>query len=148
MSNMILSEYQAACRAAHEQVQLLADLYEHLSSRAPGAVPAVDLQQRLAALKEFREVLAAELKRQDLLPSQPDPEKEEALEFLTELKGRYTAEEHRAVQERLLSEERTLLQFSEQVLKEDARDALRKCHSQTQDAIRRLHTGGSEEGGA
>jgi hypothetical protein len=136
MSNIVLTEYQSACRAAHEQVQLLQDLYEQLSGTTGAA--DVHLDERLAELRDFLAILSRELERQDLLPTQPDPEKEEVLEIFTEFKERFTPENHSAIKERLASEEKELLSLGEKLLTNDHPALLDDCLARSRDAVRRL----------
>ncbi|MBT8096104.1 MAG: hypothetical protein KJO19_03650 [Woeseia sp.] len=74
MSELVLSDYQTALRAAHEQVQVLEHIYKDAEE---------DASDRLAELLEYREALRAALREEDILPTQPDPERE-ALKRLLE----------------------------------------------------------------
>ncbi|MEX2495838.1 MAG: hypothetical protein WD448_07105 [Woeseia sp.] len=145
MNNLVLTEYQSACRAAHEQVQLLRDLYEHLSSSHSAVASDPGVQQRLGELQGFLDVLARELERQDLLPSQPDPEKEEALEFLTGLKGRFTTDDNSAVRQRLAAEEKELLRLIGTLRRENSAVAPDDCLAATREAIHRLSPPDNEQ---
>jgi len=135
--NIVLTEYQSACRAAHEQVQLLQDLYRRLSG-ASRAAEDLHLHERLDELQDFLAILSTELDRQNLLPSQPDPEKEEMLEMFTELKERFKTEGHSAVNERLAAEEETLLHLSEKLLEDRHAGSFDDCIAKTREAVRRL----------
>lgn len=141
MNGLLLSDYQAACRAAHEQVQLLGDLYEHLAEMA-GTEADIRPDRRRGELRDFLALLESELERQDLLPKQPDPEREEALELLTGLEGRLTAENRQAVTRRLALEEERLLELGERLLASGEasgrRDSLETCISSTREAAGRL----------
>lgn len=83
MSDVILTDYQKALRAAHEQVQMLEHVYEEQGEDARG---------RLAELNAYREALMAELRREKLLPSSPDPERESLQLLLSHLKEALTEE--------------------------------------------------------
>lgn len=139
MPNTLLTDFQSACRAAHEQAQLLQDLYEHLCEPESNvAAASIDAGSRRAELRSFEEVLAQKLKEQDLLPTQPDPERESLLEFVTGVKATVTGEEKPAADERLASEESELLQHIEKMLEHDNDASVEKARGRTREAIARL----------
>ena len=64
MPNTLLTDFQSACRAAHEQAQLLQDLYEHLCEPESNvAAASIDAGSRRAELRSFEEVLAQKARR-------------------------------------------------------------------------------------
>ena len=139
MAETVLTELQSACRAAHEQVQLLKDLYQHLSERAAeGATGAVDAARRIQELDSYQALLARKLEELDLLPKQPDPEREGLLELLTEVKAAFTAEDRPAVSERLAAEERELRKLTTQLLQHEDDTAVRDACAATEQAIANL----------
>ena len=139
MPNTLLTDFQSACRAAHEQVQMLQDLYEHLCGpQSHFAAASIDVDDRVSELRHFQEVLSQKLKQHDLLPTQPDPERESLLELITEMKATVTGEEKPAADERLASEESELLQHIEKMLEHDDDAALEEARGRTRDAIARL----------
>jgi hypothetical protein len=148
MSNTFLTDFQSACRAAHEQVQMLQDLYDHLCGpESQFAAASIDADERLAELRVFEQVLAQKLKEQDLLPTQPDPERESLLELITGMKATVTGEEKPAADERLASEESELLQHIDKMLEHDGDAALEKARGRTREAIAKLSGPASETGG-
>ena len=138
MPNTLLTGFQSACRAAHEQVQMLQDLYDHLCGPERQFAASIDADERLAELHDFEQVLSQKLKEQDLLPTQPDPERESLLEWITGMKATVTGEEQPAADERLASEESELLQYIETMLEHDGDAALEEGRGRTRDAIARL----------
>jgi hypothetical protein len=139
MPNTLLTEFQSACRAAHEQVQLLKDLYEHLCGpQSHLAAASIDVEHRVAELTSLKDVLSQKLEQQDLLPTQPDPERESLLELITGVKATVTGEEKPAADERLATEESELLQHIEKMLEHDDDASLEEARSRTRDAIARL----------
>ncbi len=139
MTGFVLNEYQSACRAAHEQAQLLEDLYARLEGAASreggnGLRP----NERAAELRRFRELLHGMLQAENLLPKQPDPEREELLELLAEVKELFSADEHAAVSERLITEEYGLLRLGEQVQEQRPSQAMETELERTRAAIERL----------
>ena len=148
MPNTLLTEFQSACRAAHAQVQMLKDLYEHLyGPESQFASASIDADDRLAELRDLQEILSEKLKQQDLLPTQPDPERESLLELITGMKATMTGEEKPAADERLASEEGELLQYIEKILEHDGDAALEEARGRTRDAIARLSGPVSEADG-
>jgi hypothetical protein len=145
MPNTLLTDFQGACRAAHEQVQMLQDLYEHLCG-PDSAAASIDADERLAELRDFQDVLSQKLEEQDLLPTRPDPEREGLLELITGVKAAVTGEEKPAADERLASEESELLQHIEKMLEHDKDAALEEARGRTRDAIARL-CGPADEAG-
>jgi hypothetical protein len=139
MPNTLLTEYQSACRAAHEQVQMLQDLYQHLSGKEHvHAIASIDVPERLRQLRDYQEILSRKLQEQDLLPTQPDPERESLLELVTELKAAITGGDRPATGERLAAEESELLQLTEQILRHDVDGAVRQARARTREAIASL----------
>jgi hypothetical protein len=148
MPNTLLTEFQGACRAAHEQVQMLQDLYEHLCGpESHLAAASTDADNRLAELRDLEEVLSQRLKEQDLLPKQPDPERESLLELITGMKATVTGEEQPAADERLATEETELLQHIEKMLEHGEDAALEEARGRTRDAIARLSGTATGTGG-
>lgn len=144
MPNTLLTGFQSACRAAHEQVQMLQDLYEHLGApESRFAAASIDTEQRMAQLTGLREVLSRKLKEQDLLPTRPDPERESLLEFLTGMKASMTGEENPAADERLATEETELLQHIEKMLEYDDDASLEEARLGTRDVIAKLSDPGN-----
>lgn len=139
MSGFVLNEYQSACRAAHEQVQLLEDLYGRLvETLAPESGEGFRSDERAGELRWFRSLLHAMLRDENLLPKQPDPEREELLELLTEVKEVFSADERAAVSERLITEEYGLLRLGEQIRERRRSAALENELERTRSAIDRL----------
>jgi hypothetical protein len=139
MSGFVLNEYQSACRAAHEQAQLLEDLYGRLvesPSREGGRAFCAD--ERAAELRRFRELLSRMLQEENLLPKQPDPEREELLELLAEVKELFSADQRAAVSERLITEEYGLLRLGEQIEGQRHSRAIGNELEKTRSAIERL----------
>jgi hypothetical protein len=135
----VLTEYQGACRGAHQQVQLLQDLYEHLAGK--GNLPAVasmDAGERIRELRAYEEALARKLEEQELLPMRPDPEKEGLLELITDLKAAFGSDDRPAAYERLAAEESDLLHLTEQMLQHDDDASIREGRARTREAIARL----------
>lgn len=115
MADLILSDYQTALRAAHEQVQLLEHIYEDVD---------LDAASRLAELRNYRSALEAALRDEDVLPTQPDPERE-ALKRLLE-----------RVQDALTSGDRSQMTTEEEALDDLGRD-LEACQETLSEGIRR-----------
>jgi hypothetical protein len=139
MPGTVLTELESACRAAHQQVQMLKDLYKHLAEREnPRAVVSVDIEQRIRELASFEDTLSRKLEQQELLPMRPDPEKEGLLELFTDVKAAFSGDERPAADDRLTVEEGELLQLTEQILKHDDDDAVAEACSRIRDAIARL----------
>lgn len=149
MPGFVLTEYQSACRAAQEQALLLEDLYQRLLNHDAWSESAgFPAGERARELREFRELLEQALHKEDLLPTQPDPEKEELLELVTELKGALTANEHAAIADRLVSEECGLLRLGEQMQERAPSDAIDRELARTRSAVRRLERFGGPETGS
>lgn len=148
MPSTVLTEFQSACRAAHEQVQMLKDLYEHLCGpQSHLAAASIDVEHRVAELTSLQEVLSQKLEQQDLLPTQPDPERESLLELITGVKATVTGEEKPAADERLATEESELLQYVEKILEHDNDVSLEEARARTRDAIARLADPAAWDGG-
>jgi hypothetical protein len=142
MANTLLTEFQGACRAAYEQVQMLQDLYEHLAGRAGHPdLTSINVDQRIGELRHFQDLLSGKLQQQDLLPSRPDPEKEGLLELITELKAAFGGENPPAASERLAAEEAELLQATGQMLAHEQDEAIADAYARTREAIARLSAG-------
>lgn len=114
MSEVILSDYQTALRATHEQVQLLEHIYSDLDEGT---------EERLAELRDYRRALLAALRDEDILPTEPDPERE-ALKLLLE-----------SVRGALSSGDRTELTSEEESLDDLGRD-LEACRETLSPAIK------------
>ncbi len=84
MKNIVLDDYQTALRAAHEQVQLLEHAYQHQADSSSA---------RMAELGDYRKALLAELRRQKLLPTEPDPEREVLQRLVSHVADAFTSEE-------------------------------------------------------
>lgn len=139
MPGTVLTEYQSACRAAHQQVQLLQDFYEHLVGRENfRAIASIDVDRRLEELRSLEETLSRKLEEQELLPMRPDPEKEGLLELFTDVKAAFGSDDRPAADERLTSEEGELLQLTEQVLAHDNDAAVAEACSGIRDLLARL----------
>jgi hypothetical protein len=148
MPNTLLTEFQSACRAAHEQVQMLKDLYEHLCGpQSHHAAASIDAKHRVAELTSLQEVLSQKLEQQDLLPTQPDPERESLLELITGVKATVTGEEKPAADERLATEESELLQHIESMIEHDDDASLEEARARTRDVIARLAGPAAWDGG-
>lgn len=141
MPEAVLTEYQSACRAAHEQVQLLRHLYERLlddeSARLNGQL---NVDGRTRQLERDQNLLAGRLEKLGLLQSQPDPEKERLLELFTDLKRAFSDKDDRAVAERLIKEERNYLQFMQEAAGHDSDETLSDAILQTRAALAHLGT--------
>jgi hypothetical protein len=139
MPGTVLTEYQSACRAAHQQVQLLRDFYEHLVDRENlRAVASIDVDRRLGELRSLEKTLSRKLQEQDLLPMRPDPEKEGLLELFTDVKAAFGGDNRPAADERLTSEEGELLQLTEQMLAHDNDTAVAEACAGIRDVLARL----------
>lgn len=141
MSNTLLTEQQSACRAAHEQVQMLQDLYKRLlGDEDERHAVRFRLDQRTGELLRDRNVLARKLEELDLLRTEPDPEREGILEVITELKRAFSLDDDNAVGERLIHEEQELLQLAKQLAQHDEDDAVAEIVRNTGEAIRHLES--------
>lgn len=139
MSGFVLNEYQGACRAAHQQAQLVAHMYERLLQHAGlGNVAAYRADERHRELQRLRALLEAFLARENLLPTKPDPEKEELLELFTGLREAFGADERLAVTERLISEEYGLLRLGERMQEASHAGEIDTALAETRAAIARL----------
>jgi hypothetical protein len=128
MGEIVLSEHQLACRAAHERVQYLRHLYRDiLDGRIEYGLAGIDLQARVQELQEYQRLLSGKLKELELLPMRPDPEKEGMIEFFTKIRQALTQEVDQAVGGRLMTEECELLRLSESLASHD-RDAAIQVH--------------------
>lgn len=139
MTGFVLNEYQSACRAAHEQAQLLEDLYGRLTETL-SVDDAAEFrpEDRAAELQGFREHLFRLLREENLLPKQPDPEREELLELLAEVKELFSSEQRTAVSERLITEEYGLLRLGEQLQEQRGSRAIEGELEKARAAIDRL----------
>lgn len=148
MPNTLLTGFQSACRAAHEQAQMLEDLYESLCGpESRLAASSIDAELRIAELRELQELLSVKLKEQDLLPTRPDPERESLLELITGMKAGATGEGQPAVAQRLATDESELLQHIENMLEHDDDASLEEARARTRDVIARLSDPAAEAGG-
>ena len=139
MPGTVLTEYQSACRAAHQQVQLLQNLYEHIAGKENlRAVASIDVDRRIRELRSFEETLSRKLEEQELLPMHPDPEKEGLLELFTDVRAAFSGNDRRAADDRLTAEESELLRLTEQMLAHDDDAAVAEACACTRDAIARL----------
>lgn len=139
MPGTVLTDYQSACRAAHQQVQLLQDFYEHLVGRENfRAIASIDIDRRLEELRSLEETLSRKLEEQELLPMRPDPEKEGLLELFTDVKAAFGSDDRPAADERLTSEEGELLQLTEQVLAHDNDAAVAEACAGIRDLLARV----------
>lgn len=126
MPELVLNDYQTALRAAHEHVQLLEHAYSDL---------AVDATDRLAELADFRRALLEELKRQNLLPTQPEPERESFMRVLCRIRDALSQQ-----QESLILEEEARLEELGRQIEENGKSlspGIRKGIEKTRRAIRR-----------
>lgn len=136
MENAVLTERQSACRAAHEQVQLLQHLYSRLA--ADGQVEGIEADRRLNELRDDRQLLAGKLKQLGILRTEPDPEREGLLELAAELKRALGADDQGAVGRRLATEEREFLRLCEQLGAQDEDEQIVESIDRTRAAIGRL----------
>lgn len=136
MENTVLTEHQSACRAAHEQVQLLQHLYGRLAEQDHG----LDARSRLNELRGDRQLLVAKLKALGLLRTEPDPEREGLLDFATGLKQAFGSPDGDAVTGRLATEEREFLRLCEQLAAHDDDQRLVETIDCTEAAIERLES--------
>lgn len=128
MGEIVLTDHQLACRGAHEQVQYLRHLYEGiLDGQVECELAGIDAQTRGQELQEFQRLLSGKLKELELLPTQPDPEKEGMIEFFTKIRQALTEDENQPVGGRLVTEECELLRLSESLSSYD-RDAAIDVH--------------------
>ncbi|HUD96471.1 MAG TPA: hypothetical protein VMO24_02940 [Woeseiaceae bacterium] len=141
MPETVLTEYQSACRAAHEQAQLLRHLYERLLDDESALLNAqLNVDERTRQLERDQDLLAGRLEKLDLLKSQPDPEKERLLELFTDLKRAFSNEDNHAIAERLIKEERNYLKFIQQAAGHDSDESLSDAVLQTHAALGHLST--------
>jgi hypothetical protein len=140
MENTVLTERQSACRAAHEQVQLLQHLYGRLAEEHGSHQEIIDERRRTDELREDRQMLVAKLKSLGLLRTEPDPEREGLLDIATELKRAFGGRNVEAVTGRLATEEREFLHRCQQLADHDDDDAIGVAIERTQAAIERLES--------
>lgn len=133
----ILTEHQSACRAAHEQVQLLQHLYARLTEEGAGR-EGLDENRRMDELRADRQLLVAKLKALGLLRTKPDPEREGLLDLASGLMGALSAGNNNAANERLVSEEREFMRLCEQLAAHDDDARLIDSVARTRAAIERL----------
>jgi hypothetical protein len=139
MPGTVLTEYQSACRAAHQQGQMLMDFYEHLAGKENfHAVASIDIDRRIRELRTLQETLSRKLEEQELLPMHPDPEKEGLLELFTHVKAAFSGDDRPAADDRLIAEESELLQLIERVLEHDGDAEIAEACAGTRNAIARL----------
>jgi hypothetical protein len=139
MPETVLTEYQGACRAAHEQAQLLQHLYERLLDDESARLNAqLNVDERSRQLQRDQHVLAGRLAKLDLLKSEPDPEKERLLELFTDLKRAFSNDGERAIVERLIKEERDYLKFIRQAAGHDSDESLSHAVLQAHAAVEHL----------
>ena len=141
MGEIVLTEHQIACRAAHEQVQFLRHLYEGILDgqfeRGPGGI---DAEARGKELQEFQRLLSGKLKELELLPTRPDPEKEGMIELFTKIRQALKQEENQPVGGRLVTEECELLRLSESLSSHDRDPAIDAHIEKSRSAIDRLRS--------
>lgn len=140
----LLTQFQGACRAAHEQAQMLEDLYRHFSGELRETA-GIDAGERIGQLERYRDYLQAALEEQDLLPSRPDPEREGLVEFLAGIKSAFSPEGRPAAAERLATEEAELLRLTEEILEERKDEPLAEARARTREAVTRLAPAPPEE---
>lgn len=138
MESTVLTEHQSACRAAHEQVQLLQHLYTRLAEQDGAGDGRIDERGRMQELRQDRQRLVAKLKGLGLLRTEPDPEREGLLDIATELKRAFGSTEDDAVVDRLVTEEREFLRLCEQLAAHDDDEQIVETIDRTYAAIERL----------
>jgi hypothetical protein len=140
MGKILLTEHEQLCRAAHQQVAMLRDLYDHLllDESSGQEIPRFSARDRMRELHHDSELLAAKLDALDLLPAPPDPEREGVLESLAKLKRALTDEGDAGIAERLVQEECELAQLCEGLAQHDRDPALAESIVKTHAAIERL----------
>lgn len=140
MENTVLTEHESACRAAHEQVQLLQHLYARLAEENDGRHQSIDRRRRMDELRTDRQALVARLKALGLLRTEPDPEREGLLGIAAELKQAFAGRNGDAVTDRLLTEECEFLRLCEQLAGHDDAGALGEIIDRTRAAVERLQS--------
>lgn len=142
MESTVLNEHESACRAAHEQVQLLQHLYGRLADsageHARDVESEVDSKGRINELREDRQLLVAKLKDLGLLRTEPDPEREGLLELATGIRRALGGGDDQAMNQRLETEEREYLRLCEQLAAHDDDERIVASIDRTQAAIERL----------
>lgn len=138
MASTVLTEHESACRASHEQVQLLQHLYGRLAEDGSEQPAGVDAAGRVEELRHDRQLLVAKLKALGLLRTEPDPEREGLLELATGIRRALGGGDDHAVIERLLTEEREYLRLCEQLAAHDEDPRMVESMDRTQAAIDRL----------
>lgn len=138
MESTVLTEHESACRASHEQVQLLQHLYGRLSEPGNEHPAHVDAAGRIEELREDRQLLVAKLKELGLLRTEPDPEREGLLELATGIRRALGGGDDHAVTERLVTEEREYLRLCEQLSAHDEDARIIESMDRTHAAIERL----------
>lgn len=139
MEKTVLSDHESACRAAHEQVQLLQHLYERLAEETAGRAGS-DARRRLDELRADRQLLVGKLRALGLLRTEPDPEREGLLDIASGLKRAFGAESNGAETGRLVTAEREFLQHCEQLADHDRDPEIRKTMDRTRAALERLQS--------
>jgi hypothetical protein len=140
MNNILLSEHQQHCRAAHQQVLLLRDLYEDLLLDDDCGLEISKLGggKRAHELGIDSEILDAKLAELELLPAPPDPEREGVLEALARLKSALGSAEDTPFIDRLVAEEKVLLELCEALAVHDPDPAIADVIARTRSAVERL----------
>jgi hypothetical protein len=138
VENTVLTEHQSACRAAHEQVQLLQHLYARLAEQDGAGDERIDAGGRIQELREDRQRLVTKLKKLGLLRTEPDPEREGLLDIATELKRAFGGTDDDALVVRLVTEEREFLRLCEQLAAHDDDEQIVETIDRTHAAIKRL----------
>jgi hypothetical protein len=139
VGSTVLSDQESACRAAHEQVQLLQHLYQRLAEETAGG-SGFDARRRLHELQADRHLLVGKLRALGLLRTEPDPEREGLLDIATGLKRAFGADDNDAVTGRLVTEEREFLRHCEQLAHHDEDQDIRKTMDRTHSALERLES--------
>lgn len=141
MPNSVLTKYESACRGGHAQAQLLLHLYKHLvAGTGDPLIERLNVNNRLKQLRHDRDLLSEKLSQLDLLQTEPDPERERLLELFTDLKRAFTADDQRAISDRLAREEAEFLDLVQEVAKHDSDKLVGSSVVQTRQAIELLNT--------
>ena len=138
MESTLLTEHESACRAAHEQVQLLQHLYDRLANEGGHQASDVNSSGRLKELREDRQLLVSKLAKLGLLRTEPDPERESLMDFASGLKRAFGAADDDVLNERLSTEEREFLRLCEQLAAHDDDERLVETIDRARAAIERL----------
>lgn len=140
MNNILLSEHQQHCRAAHQQVLLLRDLYEDLllDDDCGLEISRLGGGKRAHELGIDSEILDAKLAELELLPAPPDPEREGVLEVLAKLRSALGPAEGTPFIDRLAAEEQELMELCEALAIHDPDEAIADIIARTRSALERL----------